>query len=83
MKVGIHTSLRETPTDHVAEGHTRSSSTTAYFIFNLKVFFVLLGILVSELGDLDEAAMQDDSAGDSFENVTAVVRRVLPALRHG
>jgi hypothetical protein len=43
---------------------------------------VLLGILVSELADLEEATVYDDIARDSSEKLTAVVRRVLPALRH-
>jgi hypothetical protein len=53
--------------------------------FNLKVFFVLLGILVSEFADLEEATFHADAASaarDSSEKLTPVVRRVLPALRH-
>jgi hypothetical protein len=50
--------------------------------FNLKVFFVLLGILVSEFADLEEAPGHDDAAGEYSEKLTVVVRRVLPALRH-
>jgi hypothetical protein len=50
--------------------------------FNLKVFFVLLGILVSEFADLEESPGHVDTTGDCSEKLTAVVRRVLPALRH-
>lgn len=50
--------------------------------FNLKVFFVLLGILVSEFADLEEAEHHDDAVRDSSTRLTSVARRVLPALRH-
>ena len=43
---------------------------------------MLLGILVSEFADLEEAALYGDSAGNSSEKLTASVRRVLPTLRH-
>ena len=59
-----------------------SALATTYLTFNLKVFFVLLGILVSEFTDLEEAVGQDDTARDSSEKLTAVVRRILPVLRH-
>ena len=43
---------------------------------------MLLGVFVSELADLDEAAVHDDNSNNGTEKLTAVVRRVLPALRH-
>jgi len=53
------------------------------------VFFVLLGILVSEFADLEDATFHADAAAaaaaaarDSSEKLSPVVRRVLPALRH-
>jgi Est1 DNA/RNA binding domain len=59
-----------------------SARITAYLTFNLKVFFVLLGILVSEVADLEEAAIHDNPGTDGSEKLTVVARRVLPALRH-
>jgi hypothetical protein len=61
---------------------TDSALTTTYLTFNLKVFFVLLGILVSEFADQEEVATHDDISRDGSEKLTAVVRRALPALRH-
>jgi len=43
---------------------------------------VLLGILVSEFADLEESPGHVDTTGDCSEKLTAVVRQVLPALRH-
>ena len=43
---------------------------------------MLLGVFVSEFADLDEVAVHDDNSNDGSEKLTAVVRRVLPALRH-
>ena len=37
---------------------------------------------MSEFADLNEAAVQENVASDGSEKMTAVVRRVLPALRH-
>lgn len=70
-------------TDKISADQTGSSPRISYLTFNLKVFFVLLGILVSEFADLEEAAFHADATtGDSSETLTPVVRRVLPALRH-
>lgn len=66
----------------MVEVQTDSTLTTTYLTFNLKVYFVLLGILVSEFADLEEAPGHVDTAGDCSEKLTTVVRRVLPALRH-
>jgi hypothetical protein len=70
-------------TDKISGDQTGSSPRISYLTFNLKVFFVLLGILVSEFADLEEAAFHaDGTTRDSSETLTPAVRRVLPALRH-
>jgi hypothetical protein len=66
----------------ITEAQTESALTTTYLTFNLKVFFVLLGILVSEFADLEETADYGDISRDGSEKLSPVVRRVLPALRH-
>lgn len=69
-------------------GVTDDLKKSFYFLlgFNLQVFCVLLQALISELADAAEAENLEsltatDGSGDSFEKLSPVAIRVLPAIR--
>ncbi|KAI9646713.1 hypothetical protein NHQ30_004710 [Ciborinia camelliae] len=69
-------------------GVTDDLKKSFYFLlgFNLQVFCVLLQALISELSDAAEAENLEsltvtDASGDSFEKLSPVAIRVLPAIR--
>lgn len=69
-------------------GVTEDLRKSFYFLlgFNLQVFCVLLQALISELADAAEAENLEsltvtDASGDSFEKLSPVAIRVLPAIR--
>ncbi|KAB8300273.1 hypothetical protein EYC80_000474 [Monilinia laxa] len=69
-------------------GVTDDLKKSLYFLlgFNLQVFCILLQALISELADAAEAENLEsltatDGSGDSFEKLSPVAIRVLPAIR--